>query len=238
MGLSRLDLVTGLDLTNMKNLLLASVGRTAYEKFYEGYSRKLWGRDPSTLPASTGSRIPVWEDERTSYYRDRYQALPVGGYTKFIQRMLENIDCRLSCSYPHGTQDICYSQLVYSGKIDALFDYKLGRLEYRSLDFVQVPHQLEQAATNYCDEQVPYTREVDYRHFGGQVTLREYPLTHTDANVPMYPVRDSHNIELFNQYNTLQEKNNIIIGGRLGAFRYLDMDKVIGMAMRDADAHS
>ncbi len=144
--------------------------------------------------------------------------------------MLEGIEVRLSCRYPVAGID--YATLVYSGKLDALFNYKYGRLEYRSLSFVQVPHQLHQHAVNYCDKQVPYTRDVDYRHFGGSVTMREYPVLHTDHNVPMYPVRDHVNLDILAKYQALH--TSAIVGGRLGSFRYLDMDKVIAQAIHDA----
>jgi UDP-galactopyranose mutase len=227
LGMATPDTIPVVNPRNMRDWLLANVGRTIYERFYEGYSTKLWGCDPVLLPCYNASRIPAWRNDR--YFTDKYEVLPTGGYTGLVRRILDGIEVRLSCPYPVG--GVQYGRLVWSGKIDEYYKYRFGMLPYRSVQFDRVSHRLRTCARHYCDLDVPFLRDIDYRHFGGDVTVRERAVAHNGLNIPMYPVRNSNRYDLYASIDS-----QVIFGGRLGTFQYLDMDKVIAQALRDTES--
>lgn len=237
------------DPQNMREWLLSQVGEHLYETFFEGYTRKQWGRDPSELPASIARRIPIREVEDDRYYGDaaRFQGIPVGGYTQLVANLLDHrgIEVELGVDFLEGRD--AWSRrarrVVYSGPIDAYFDHRYGRLGYRSLRLEHETHKgWFQRATvlNYTDADVPFTRITEHKHFTkstvpGTVITREYPEAYTGSNEPYYPIRDAANLGTLDKYRKLAKDETTIFGGRLGSYQYLDMDQVIAQALHTAD---
>jgi UDP-galactopyranose mutase len=244
------DIIEGqikeLNITEPKNLeeqALSLVGTDVYEKLVKGYTQKQWGRDCKELPAFIIKRLPLRFTYDNNYFNDRYQGIPIGGYTQIVEKLLDGIEVRLNTDYLTHRQelDAVAEKIVYTGMIDAFYDYKLGVLEYRSVRFETEELAMENyqgnAVVNYTDKDVPYTRIIEHKHFefGKQPTTvisREYSSEWKKGDEPYYPVNNERNDALYQQYKELSEKENrVIFGGRLGGYKYYDMDKVIASAL-------
>jgi UDP-galactopyranose mutase len=229
--------------SNLEEQALSLVGRDVYEKLVKGYTEKQWGRDCRELPAFIIKRLPLRFVYDNNYFNDRFQGIPIGGYTQIVEKMLEKADVRLNTDYLKNRQelDALAEKTVYTGAIDAFYDYRLGVLEYRSVRFeteeLDTDNFQGNAVVNYTDREVPYTRIIEHKHFefGKQPTTiisREYSSEWKKGDEPYYPVNDEKNNELYAKYAELAKgEENVIFGGRLGAYKYYDMDKVIGVAL-------
>ncbi|MDR3596227.1 UDP-galactopyranose mutase [Clostridium sp.] len=240
------DQIKNLNIKEPKNLeeqALMLVGKDIYEKLIKGYTEKQWGREAKNLPSFIIKRLPVRYTYDNNYFNDKYQGIPIGGYTSIINKMLEGIEVKLNADFFLEYRDFenIAKKLVFTGMIDEFFEYKLGILEYRSLKFEsevldEVNYQ-GNAVVNYTERDVPYTRIIEHKHFefGGQektIITKEYPKEWKKGDEPYYPVNDEKNMSLFNKYKELAEKKHkIIFGGRLGHYKYYDMDKVIEAAL-------
>jgi UDP-galactopyranose mutase len=228
---------------NLEEQAISLIGRTVYEKLIKGYTEKQWGRSCTELPAFIIKRLPVRYTFDNNYFNDRYQGIPVGGYNKLIDALLEGIEVRLDTDFLQDRDK--YSQLakkiVYTGPIDEYFDYQLGRLEYRGLKFeterLEEENHQGVAVMNYTAREVPYTRIIEHKHFefGTQpvtYVTREYPADWQPGEEAYYPVNNDKNQALYQQYAELAEKEaNVIFGGRLAEYKYYDMDDVIKSAL-------
>lgn len=226
---------------DIETYCLHHLGAELYERFVYGYTRKQWGRDPGLLPESIIKRIPVrftWDDR---YFSDTWEGIPIPGYTAWITAMLEGADVRLETDYleDQSAFDAQAPVTVWSGPIDALFNYCYGHLEYRSLLFqYSTGESLGCATLNQPSIVPPYTRQVDFavlRHdpqSAQSVVMTEYP---TDVGNPMYPIRDTKNTAIYQMYRTRVQgaERRLVVGGRLGSYQYFNMDQVIGMGLRD-----
>ncbi len=233
---------------NLEEQALSLVGMDVYTKLVKGYTEKQWGRDCKELPAFIIKRLPCRFTYDNNYFNDRYQGIPIGGYTKMVEKMLEGVEVRLNTDYfdlIKEEPDIA-KKIVYTGCIDEFFGYKLGALQYRSVRFEteELPEENYQgnAVVNYTDRDVPYTRIIEHKHFefGKQPTTiisREYSAEWRPGLEPYYPVNDEKNSALYARYQEQAVKQpNVIFGGRLGQYRYYDMDKVVDAALRDVEA--
>ena len=240
--------VAELNITEPKNLeeqALSLVGTDVYTKLVKGYTEKQWGRDCKDLPAFIIKRLPCLFTYDHNYFNDRYQGIPMGGYTAMVEKMLEGVEVRLETDYFDLIQeqpDIA-EKIVYTGCIDEFFGYRLGNLQYRSVRFETEELNEESfqgnAVVNYTAREVPYTRIIEHKHFefGTQPTTvisREYSAEWQPGMEPYYPVNDAENGALYAKYKELaDQQGNVIFGGRLGQYRYYDMDKVIRAALDD-----
>lgn len=228
---------------NLEEQALSLVGRDVYEKLIKGYTEKQWGRDCKDLPAFIIRRLPLRFTYDNNYFNDRYQGIPVGGYTKMVGKMLEGSDVLLGTDYFSFRKehpDIA-GQTIYTGPLDAYFDYELGVLQYRTVRFeteiLPMDNYQGNAVVNYTERDVPYTRIIEHKHFefGQQpstVISREYPQEWKPGMEPYYPVNDDANEKLADAYRKLADaQEKTIFGGRLGQYRYYDMDKVIRLAL-------
>lgn len=251
------DQISDLDIENPANLeeqALSLVGRDVYEKLIKGYTEKQWGRDCKELPAFIIKRIPLRFIYDNNYFNDPYQGIPKGGYTAIVEKMLEGIPVRLNLSYEDfltqnsakGSYADTYEKVLYTGMIDEYFHYCLGELQYRSVRFEEeciegCENYQGNAVVNYTEREVPFTRIIEHKHFefGKQpdtVITREYPVDWKKGVEPYYPVNDERNNALYEKYKELAAKEkNVLFGGRLGQYRYYDMDKVIAAALQLAD---
>ena len=227
---------------NLEEQALSLVGRDVYEKLVKGYTEKQWGRDCTELPASIIKRLPVRFIYDNNYFNDRWQGIPIGGYTAMVERMLGDTEVLLDTEYRDfiaehpGIAD----RVIYCGPIDEYFDYRLGALEYRSLRFeserVECDNWQGNAVVNYTEREVPYTRIIEHKHFefGTQpvsIITREYPATWERGDEPYYPINDERNGALYAEYAKLAEQEgNVVFAGRLGGYKYYDMDKAIDAA--------
>ena len=228
---------------NLEEQAISLVGREIYEKLVKGYTEKQWGRDCTELPAFIIKRLPVRYTYDNNYFNDLYQGIPIGGYNVIIHRLFEGCDIETGVDYLEKKDyyDSLGEKIVYTGTIDAYYKYQFGKLEYRSLRFESEILDEENyqgvAVVNYTDRETPYTRIIEHKHFefGTQpktVITREYPVTWQEGMEPYYPVNDEKNQALYQKYAKLAEKEeNVIFGGRLGEYKYYDMDKVIASAM-------
>ena len=238
--------IADLNITEPKNLeeqALSLVGKDVYEKLIKGYTEKQWGRDCKDLPSFIIKRLPLRFIYGNNYFNDRYQGIPIGGYTKIVEKMLDGIEVRLNTNYLDNREefDAMADKIVYTGMIDQFYDYKLGVLEYRSVRFEteELPMENYQgnAVVNYTEREVPYTRIIEHKHFefGKQPTTiisREYSSEWKKGDEPYYPVNNDKNNALYQQYKELADKEHkVIFGGRLGGYKYYDMDKVIAAAL-------
>ncbi|SDF79413.1 UDP-galactopyranose mutase [Pedobacter terrae] len=229
--------------TNLEEQAQLLVGTDIYNMFIKGYTEKQWGKRPSLLPASIIKRIPVRFTYNNNYFDDHYQGIPIGGYNALMEKFLNGIDLRLNCDY---FSDRTYfeslgKKLVFTGKIDQFFNYKFGVLEYRSLRFENKILPIENfqgnAVVNYTDANIPFTRIYEHKHFefGSQpstVITKEYPISSSTDREPYYPINDSLNMTIFNQYKEVSKDfPNVIFGGRLAEYKYYDMHQVIGSAL-------
>lgn len=228
---------------NLEEQALSLAGKDVYEKLIKGYTEKQWGRDCKELPAFIIKRLPFRFTYDNNYFNDRFQGIPVGGYTKIVERMLEGIEVHTNTDFfefRKENPDIAET-IVFTGMIDAYFGYQLGALEYRSVRFetevLNCDNYQGNAVVNYTEREVPYTRIIEHKHFefGKQpktVISREYSSEWKVGMEPYYPVNDEKNNCLFAQYQRLAEKEKkVIFGGRLGNYKYYDMDKVIAAAL-------
>ena len=234
---------------NLEEQAISLVGRDIYEKLIKGYTEKQWGRDCKELPSFIIKRLPVRLTFDNNYFNALYQGIPVGGYTKMVENMLEGIEIRLNTDYfEHKAElDNLAEKIIYTGPIDAYFDFRLGTLEYRSVRFdtelLDIPNFQGNAAVNYTDRETPWTRIIEHKWFefgkGAEgndipktVISREYSSEWKPGDEPYYPVNDEKNGKLYAEYKVLAEKEkNIIFGGRLGEYKYYDMDTVIASAL-------
>ena len=239
-----------LNITEPKNLeeqALSLAGTDVYEKVIKGYTEKQWGRPCTELPSFIIKRLPFRFTYNNNYFNDRYQGIPIGGYTKIVEKMLDGIEVKTDTDYFEFIKenpDIA-EKTVYTGMIDEYFDYQLGALQYRSVRFetevLDTDNYQGNAVVNYTDREVPYTRIIEHKHFefGTQektVISREYSSEWKVGMEPYYPVNDDQNNQLFEQYKELAKNEpNVIFGGRLGNYKYYDMDKVIEAALELAD---
>lgn len=238
--------IADLNITEPKNLeeqALSLVGKDVYEKLIKGYTEKQWGRDCKDLPSFIIKRLPLRFIYDNNYFNDRYQGIPIGGYTKIVEKMLDGIEVRLNTNYLDNREefDAMADKIVYTGMIDQFYDYKLGVLEYRSVRFeteeLPVENYQGNAVVNYTEREVPYTRIIEHKHFefGKQPTTiisREYSSEWKKGDEPYYPVNNDKNNALYQQYKELADKEHkVIFGGRLGGYKYYDMDKVIAAAL-------
>lgn len=228
---------------NLEEQAISLVGTDIYEKLVKGYTEKQWGRDCKDLPAFIIKRLPVRLTFDNNYFNALYQGIPMGGYTKMVANMLEGIEVRLNTDYlvNKAELDALADKVVYTGPIDAYFDFCLGTLEYRSVRFenevLDMPNFQGNAAVNYTDRETPWTRIIEHKwfEFGTQpktVISREYSSEWKPGDEPYYPVNDEKNGNLYQQYKALAEKEEkVIFGGRLGEYKYYDMDAVIAAAL-------
>ena len=231
---------------NLEEQALKLVGRDIYEKLIKGYTEKQWGRKATELPAFIIRRLPVRFTFDNNYFNDKYQGIPVGGYNKLTEGLLEGIEVRLNSNYlgNRSEYDAMAKKIVYTGALDEFYDYRFGELEYRSLRFdhetLNIPNYQGNAVVNYTDAEVPFTRILEHKHFefGTQpktVITREYPANWQKGMEPYYPVNDETNNKRFKQYQELaSQEQNMIFGGRLAEYIYYDMHQVIGSALARA----
>lgn len=238
---------------NLEEQAISLVGRDIYEKLIKGYTEKQWGRDCRELPAFIIRRLPVRLTFDNNYFNALYQGIPVGGYTKMVANLLEGVEVRLNTDYlEHKDElDALAQKVVYTGAIDAYFGYQLGHLEYRSVRFetelLDQPNFQGNAAVNYTDRETPWTRIIEHKWFefgrddeGRElpktIISREYSSEWKPGDEPYYPVNDEKNGELYARYRErAQGEKKVIFGGRLGEYKYYDMDAVIGAALERAE---
>lgn len=234
---------------NLEEQAISLVGRDIYEKLIKGYTEKQWGRECKDLPSFIIKRLPVRLTFDNNYFNALYQGIPVGGYTRMVANLLEGIEVRLNTDYLENKKelDALAEKVVYTGPIDAYFDYKLGTLEYRSVRFetetLNKPNFQGNAAVNYTDRETPWTRIIEHKWFefgkdenGNElpktVISREYSSEWKPGDEPYYPVNDDKNGKLYVEYKKLADKESrVIFGGRLGEYKYYDMDQVIAVAL-------
>ena len=229
---------------NLEEQAISLVGTDIYEKLVKGYTEKQWGRPCTELPAFIIKRLPVRLTFDNNYFNALYQGIPVGGYTKLVANMLGDIEVRLGVDYLENKDklDALADKVIYTGPIDAYFGYALGALEYRSVRFetevLDMPNFQGNAAVNYTDRETPWTRIIEHKHFefGTQpktVISREYSSEWQPGVEPYYPVNDEKNTALYQKYKALADREEkVIFGGRLGEYRYYDMDAVLLSALR------
>lgn len=231
---------------NLEEQALSLVGEDVYRKLVKGYTEKQWGRDCTELPAFIIRRLPLRFTYDNNYFNDRYQGIPIGGYTAMIEKMLEHAEVKLGIDYlEHKAEfDAMAERVIYTGQIDRYFDYCEGVLAYRMVRFeheiLDCDNYQGNAVVNYTEREVPYTRIIEHKHFefGKQpktVISREYPSEWHKGEEPYYPVNDEKNNVMYEAYRKLAAKEkHVVFGGRLGEYRYYDMDKVIGRALEVA----
>ena len=239
---------------NLEEQAISLVGRDIYEKLIKGYTEKQWGRPCDQLPAFIIRRLPVRLTFDNNYFNALYQGIPTGGYTRLAERMLEGIEVRLNCDYLKNREELDASakRVIYTGPIDAYYGFRLGTLQYRSVRFetelLDQPNFQGNAVVNYTDAETPWTRIIEHKWFEfgirsdtGEpaektVISREFSSEWKPGDEPYYPVNDETNTALYNRYAELaSQEKNVIMGGRLGSYRYYDMDQVIAEALRKAE---
>lgn len=243
------DQIDKLNISEPKNLeeqALSLVGTDVYEKLIKGYTEKQWGRKCSELPAFIINRLPLRFTFDNNYFNDRYQGVPVGGYTQIFEKLLDGIEIKLNTDYRDIRNEKIAKKTLYTGCIDEFFDYKFGALEYRSVRFeneiLDEENYQGNAVINYTSVDIPYTRIIEHKHFefGAQpktVISREYSIEWKPGIEPYYPINDQKNNMLFERYTALaRTRPDVIFGGRLGRYRYYDMDKVIRAALDTVDS--
>ena len=239
---------------NLEEQAISLVGTDIYEKLIKGYTQKQWGRPCTELPSFIIKRLPVRLTFDNNYFNALYQGIPIGGYTRLVEHLLEGVEVRLGVDYLEnkGSLDALAEKIVYTGPIDAYFGYQLGALEYRSVRFenelLDKPNFQGNAAVNYTDAETPYTRIIEHKWFtfgkdeqGNDlpktIISREYSSEWHPGDEPYYPVNDEKNSALYAKYKALAEREpKVLFGGRLGSYRYYDMDAVIAAALDAADA--
>ena len=226
------------EIKNLEDQALSLVGKDIYTKLIKGYTEKQWGRDCKDLPSFIIKRLPLRFTYNNNYFDDMYQGIPIDGYTKIVENIIKGIDIRLGVDFlkDESLKDIA-KKIVFTGEIDKFYSYQLGKLEYRTLKFETEKLDMESyqgnAVINYTEREIPYTRIIEHKFFNlrdSKVTYitKEYPKNFTSGDEPFYPINDERNTNLYNKYLELSKKdNNIIFAGRLGQYKYFDMDDVI-----------
>ena len=235
------------EITNLEEQAISLVGRTIYERLVKGYTEKQWGRDCKDLPSFIIKRLPLRFEYNNNYFNDIYQGIPIGGYTKLVENIIGDIEVKLNEDYLKN-KDYWNKQaknIIYTGAIDEFYDYKFGELEYRSLKFeverIEKEFYQKNCVINYTEREVPYTRIIEHKYFENDQSpvtwiTKEYPSDYKKGMEKFYPVNDEKNNFLYKQYEELAAKeNNIIFGGRLGKYKYYDMDDVIAEALKDSE---
>ena len=238
---------------NLEEQAISLIGTDIYEKLVKGYTEKQWGRPCTELPAFIIKRLPVRLTFDNNYFNALFQGIPVGGYTKMVANMLEEIEVHLGCDYLEDREawDAMADQVIYTGAIDAFYGFRLGTLEYRSVRFetelLDMPNFQGNAAVNYTDRETPWTRIIEHKWFefgrdddGNDlpktIISREYSSAWKPGDEPYYPVNDEKNGELYSRYRELADKEEkVVFGGRLGEYKYYDMDQVIASALEAAE---
>ena len=228
---------------NLEEQAISLVGREIYTKLIKGYTEKQWGRDCKDLPPFIIKRLPVRYTYNNNYFNDRYQGIPIGGYNVIINKLLDGIEVRLNTDFLEERDELLSlaNKVIYTGTIDSFYDYCYGNLEYRSLNFQTETLDTDNfqgvAVVNYNEREIPYTRIIEHKHFEFGTTpktviTREYPADWKIGDEPYYPINDEKNNELYNKYLELsRSEKNVIFGGRLGMYKYYDMDKCIEAAL-------
>ena len=239
---------------NLEEQAISLVGKTIYEKLVKGYTEKQWGQRATELPSFIIKRLPVRFIYDNNYFNDIYQGIPIGGYTQIIEKMLNGIEVRLNCDFFENRKEFenIAEKIIFTGQIDKYYDYKFGELEYRSLRFetetLNEENHQGNAVVNYTEYEVPYTRIIEHKHFEygaslgklaeGQaatktIITKEYPDKWSKEKEPYYPINNDRNNALYEKYKELADNDNkVIFGGRLGQYKYYDMDKVIAEALK------
>lgn len=231
---------------NLEEQAISLVGFDVYDKLIKGYTEKQWGRKATELPPFIIKRLPVRFTYDNNYFNDKYQGIPIGGYTQIIEKLLDSdlIDVELNMDFFKSKEEYLnkFPRIVYTGMIDQFFNYRFGTLEYRSLNFdseiLEIENYQGNAVVNFTDAETPYTRIIEHKHFefGNQqitVITKEYPKIWNKGDEPYYPINDDKNNKIYNQYKELAlQQSNIIFGGRLGMYKYFDMHQVIGSALQ------
>lgn len=235
---------------NLEEQAISLVGRDIYEKLIKGYTEKQWGRSAVDLPAFIIKRLPVRFTYDNNYFNDRYQGVPIGGYTQIVEKMLAGIEVRCNCDFFDIAAEYRAKakKIIYSGPIDRYFDFRYGKLEYRSLRFeTEVRDQANiqgNAVVNYTEKKVPFTRMIEHKHFDPVETIhsvitREYPAEWEEGMEPYYPINNDRNDTLYRQYRDLAKlESDVFFGGRLAEYRYYDMHQIIGSALKDVKSMS
>ena len=241
--------IAALNITEPKNLeeqALSLVGTDVYEKLIKGYTEKQWGRNCTDLPSFIIKRLPLRFTYDNNYFNDRYQGVPVGGYNVLVDGLLEGIEVKTDIDYLKDRQhwNSLADRIIYTGAIDEYFDYCYGELEYRGLRFELERHEISNyqgvAAVNYTDREIPYTRIIEHKHFEFGIQpvtyiTKEYPASWKRGEEAYYPVNDKKNQDLYQKYaERARGEESVIFGGRLGEYKYYDMDKVIASALKCA----
>ena len=244
--------MAGKEPQNLEEQAISLIGRDIYEKLIKGYTEKQWGQKATELPAFIIRRLPVRLVYDNNYFNDTYQGIPVGGYTQIVEKMLDSdlIDVETGVDFFDKKDEYLkdYPKIVFTGMIDQFFDYQLGELQYRSLRFEteekNIGNYQGNAVINYTDAETPYTRIIEHKHFefgkgdkDKTVITREYPADWHRGDEPYYPINNQRNNELYKQYAKLasEQANNVIFGGRLGQYRYYNMDQVLHAALTAVD---
>ena len=230
---------------NLEEWCLSEIGTELYETFIKGYTQKQWKADPKELPTFIIKRIPIRTNFDDNYYFDTYQGIPIGGYTQIIEKMLSGVEVKLNTDYlaDKDNWDRIAKKILYTGPIDAYFNYQFGDLDYRTTSFehemVPVKDYQGNALINYTDVDVPYTRVIEHKHFdqinvSHTLITREYPEVWKRGLTPYYPINNEKNTKIYNQYKELtKELSNVLFGGRLAEYKYYDMHQVIASALYD-----
>lgn len=229
---------------NLEEQAISLVGKDIYEKLVKGYTEKQWGTRAKELPSFIIKRLPVRFTYDNNYFNDKYQGIPIGGYTKIVEKMLEGIEVRLETDFFENREELegLADKIVFTGMIDEFYNYKFGTLEYRSLRFehgiLNEENHQGNAVVNYTEYEVPYTRIIEHKHFeyGNQpktVITREYPAKWEKGDEPYYPINNEKNNTMYNKYKELADnETNVIFGGRLAEYKYYDMHNVIEQALK------
>lgn len=230
--------------TNLEEQAISLVGMDIYKKLIKGYTEKQWGRDCKDLPAFIIKRLPVRFTYNNNYFNDKYQGIPIGGYNKLVNGLLDGIDTITNTDFFENQSyyESIATNIVFTGRIDQFYNYQYGKLNYRSLHFENDIHNTDNyqgnAVVNYTDKEIPYTRIIEHKHFefGTQkktVITKEYPQEWDESKEPFYPINDDKNMKLLAKYKNLAStETNVIFGGRLAEYRYYDMHQVIASALR------
>lgn len=233
------------EITNLEEQAVSLVGRTIYERLVKGYTEKQWGRDCKDLPSFIIKRLPLRFEYNNNYFNDIYQGIPIGGYTKLVENIIGDIEVKLNEDYLKN-KDYWNKQtknIIYTGAIDEFYDYKFGELEYRSLKFeverIEKEFYQKNCVINYTEREVPYTRIIEHKYFENDQSpvtwiTKEYPSDYKKGMEKFYPMNDEKNNNLYKKYAELaSNEKNIFFGGRLGKYKYYDMDDVIAEALKD-----
>ena len=250
-----LEKLNGREPANLEEQAISLIGKTVYEKLIKGYTEKQWGMSCNELPAFIIKRLPVKLVYDNNYFNDKYQGIPIGGYTQIIEKMLKGIDTRLNYDYFENEEELknISEKIVFTGPIDQFYNYQFGHLEYRSVRFetekLNINNYQGNAVVNYTEKEVPYTRIIEHKHFevgkqlgneetensssyGHTIISREYSDEWDETKEPYYPINNEKNNALYEKYAELASNDkNVIFGGRLGQYKYYDMDKVIASSL-------